>query len=213
MVTRTRILAVLAGTAALTTAANAQFTAYNNQADWEADLLGAGYSPFTNTLDGLESGDLNPGDAPFMISSDISFTVEGGPGNAGDAFFSGGTFHGELFPADRHSAYVHTFSSPVVGFGQFFDGAASGLGLRIQTLEGTVDIFDDGGYSGFEDGFLGFISTSPITEVRIIGSDADGGSAVGEIYDANDISYAMVPAPGALALLGLGGVAAVRRRR
>lgn len=208
-----RTLIAGAGVAAITAAASAQLTAYNNQAAWEADLVNLGYAPFTETFDGIQILNMQPGGGPYMVNSDFSITVEGQQGSSDDAFIDNGAFHGEIFPATEHSAYVHTFSTPIIGFGQFFDGAASGLGLRLETTQGTVDIFDDGGYSGFEDGFLGFISAAPITEVRIIGSDANGGSAVGEIYDALDASYAIIPAPGALALLGMGGVAALRRRR
>ena len=97
----------------------------------------------------------------------------------------------------------------MIAFGQFYEGAASGLGLQIETADGNVDILDF--YSGFDDGFLGYIGTTPISSVRIIGGTDD--TAVGEIYDAADVSYAFIPAPGSVAILGLGGLAAVRRRR
>ncbi|MEM9065970.1 MAG: choice-of-anchor R domain-containing protein [Planctomycetota bacterium] len=166
--------------------AQGQLIPFNDQSAWEAELAVRGVTPMTETFDGIESGDLNPGDPPFALS-DFTITVEGRQGNAQDAFISGGRWNGELFPQTRHTAYVHTFDRPVFGFGQNFVGAASGLGIQIETTEGTVDILADGGYSGGEDGFFGFISDQPIREVRIVGST---GSGVGEIYDALDVVYA-----------------------
>ncbi|MFG0253436.1 MAG: hypothetical protein ACF8NJ_11250 [Phycisphaerales bacterium JB038] len=196
-------LALAAGTA------SAAFTAFGDQAAWQAAL--ASYT--IEELDGIQIFDMQPGGGPYVVNSDFSITVEGNLGQSDDAFIDGGEFHGEIFPdaPDGHSAYVHTFNTPIHGFGQFFDGAASGLGLRIETTEGTVDIFDY--YTGFEDGWLGFVSDVPVTEVRIIGSDADGGTAVGEIYDALNVGYGVIPAPGSAALLGLAGMTLHRRRR
>jgi hypothetical protein len=183
------------------------FTAYNDQAAWEAALVDVTVEEF----DGIEILNMQPGGGPYVVNADFSMSVKGNPGSADDAFISGGEFHGEIFPASEHSAYVHTFNTPINGFGQFFDGAASGLGIRISTAEGEVDIFDF--YTGFEDGFLGFVSDVPITEVSIIGSDADGGTAVGEIYDALNVAYGVIPSPGAAALFGMAGLVGLRRRR
>lgn len=210
---RIRAIVAAAGVASIAGAASAQLIAYNDQAAWEADLAALGFSATTETFDGIQILNMQPGGGPYVVNGDVSITVMGQQGSSDDAFIDNGEFHGEIFPDSEHSAYVHDFAVPIVGFGQFLDGAASGLGIRMQTNEGTIDIFDDGGYDGFDDGFLGFISANPITQVSIIGSDADGGSAVGEIYDALDVSYAVIPSPAGLALLGLGGLAAARRRR
>lgn len=210
---RTKLLCA-ALIAAGTTNALGQLSIFTDQTAWESAVNGAGFSAIEETFDGITILNMQPGGA-FDVNGDFSITVEGSAGNADDAFIDGGVFHGEIFPADRHSAYRHDFVNDIVAFGQFYDGAASGLGLRIQTDVGTLDIFDDGGLSGFQDGFLGFLITdgSSISSVSIIGSDSDGGTAVGEIYDATNAVYAFVPAPGSLALLGLGGLAATRRRR
>lgn len=202
---------IAAGT---TTAALGQLAIYTDQAAWEAAVSGAGYSAIEETFDGITILNMQPGGG-YMINSDFSITVEGAMGSSDDAFIDNGVFHGEIFPATEHVAYRHDFVNSIVAFGQFYDGAASGLGIRISTSLGDLDIFDDGGLTGFADGFLGFLITdgSSISSVSIIGSDSDGGTAVGEIYDATNAVYAFVPAPGSLALLGLGGLAATRRRR
>lgn len=191
-----------------------QLTIFTDQAAWESAVNGAGYSAIEETFDGITILNMQPGGA-YMVNGDFSITVEGAMGSSDDAFIDNGVFHGEIFPATEHTAYRHDFTSNIVGFGQFYDGAASGLGLRISTSLGDIDIFDDGGYDGFEDGFLGFLINdgSSISSVSIIGSDDNGGTAVGEIYDANNAVYAFVPAPGGAAVLGLGGLMAMRRRR
>jgi hypothetical protein len=192
-------LALAAGTA------SAAFTGYDDANAWIAAVGDYTLEEF----DGIDIPDMQP-NGPYVVNADFSITVEGQQDDFGVANIQNGVFEGEIFPATGHTAYVHTFNTPVFGFGQFFDGAASGLGLQIETSEGTVDIFDY--YTGFDDGFLGFVSDVPISEVRIIGSDADGGGAVGEIYDALNVYYSLIPAPGTAALLGLAGLA-VRRRR
>lgn len=203
-----RIMAITIASGMFASSASAGLTAYSNQAAWEADLMSMGFTPITETFDGIEIPDMQP-NGPFVINDDLSITVEGMMDTAGTANVSGGEFEGELFPDSGHSAYVHTFDTPVIAFGQFYEGAASGLGLQIETADGNVDILDF--YSGFDDGFLGYIGSTPISSVRIIGGTDD--TAVGEIYDAADVSYAFIPAPGSVALMGLGGLAAVRRRR
>lgn len=203
-------LALCCALGLLTASASAQLTAYTDQATWEADLTSDGYAPISESFDGITILNMQPGGGPYDVNGDFSIDVTGNMGSDDDAFIDDGAFHGEIFPDSEHVSYVHTFNSPVVGFGQFFDGAATGLGVRISTSEGELDIFDY--YGDFDDGFLGFTSATPITSVEIIGSDADGGSAVGEIYDVPDMAYAFVPEPGALSLLALAGVFAVRRR-
>ena len=191
-----------------------QLTIFTDQGAWESAVSGAGYTSIEETFDGVTILNMQPGTA-YDINGDFSITVEGATGSSDDAFIDGGAFHGEIFPATEHSAYRHDFSGGIVAFGQFYDGAASGLGIQISTSLGDIDIFDDGGLSGFEDGFLGFLINdgSFINSVSIIGSDSDGGTAVGEIYDATNAVYAFVPAPSSMALIGLGGLVATRRRR
>ncbi|TWT77339.1 hypothetical protein Pla123a_19990 [Posidoniimonas polymericola] len=184
-----RVAALLVAFASMAGAASAQLTVFTDQAAWESAVLGLGLTPTTETFDGLSIFDMQPSDGLLPINGDFGITVTGADsGDADDAFIDAGQFHGEIFPLTEHASYDHVFNRPVRAFGQFFDGAASGLGIKISTPDGDIDIHDF--YSGFEDGFLGFLSTNAYDRVRIIGSDADGGSEVGEIYEALDVSYA-----------------------
>lgn len=192
-----------------------QLSVFTDQAAWEAAVANAGFTPMEETFDGITINDMQPAGSPYVVNSDFSITVEGAPDAANTAFIDGGEFEGEIFPDSGHTGYRHDFNTNIVAFGQFYEGAASGLGIQIATSLGNIDIFDDGGYSGFQNGFLGFLITdgSSISSITIIGSDADGGTAVGEIYDATNAAYAFIPTPGSALLLGLGAVAALRCRR
>ncbi len=200
--------------AACTCNAMGQLTVFTDQAAWTLAVNGVGFSAIEGTFDGVTILNMQPG-MVYDVNGDFSITVEGALGSSGDAFIDGGVFHGEIFTATEHIAYRPDFRSNIVAFGQFYDGAASGSGIQIQTSLGTLDIFDDSGLDGFEDGFLGFLINdgSSITSVSNIGNDDMGGTAVGEICVATNAVYAFVPAPGGAALLSLGGLMAMRRLR
>ena len=172
-------------------------TAFNNQEEWEAALTSKGFSVRTETFDGLSIPSMTPtngphviipAENPFLLS--LSITVLGQQRFADDAFIADGLFHGEIFPETGHTAYVHNFSQSVIAFGQNYTNPGSGRGIQLSSSEGVVDIFDDGGFSGFEDGFFGFIADEPISSVEVIGSD---GPTAGEIYEALDVSFAQFP--------------------
>ncbi|MEM8494086.1 MAG: hypothetical protein AAF663_01710 [Planctomycetota bacterium] len=188
----TRQAICLAAAAGFASPALAQFRVFGDQAAWEAAVAAAGGTPVVETFAGITSGDLTPATGPFVVNPDFSIEVTGGPGNAGDAFIANGTFHGELFPDDPrlHESYIHRFENPVFAFGQNLNGAASGRGVRISTSQGAADVLDFIPQRTFGDGFLGFVSSTPVREVTLIGSDADGADFLGEIYDADDARYA-----------------------
>ncbi|GIW73532.1 MAG: hypothetical protein KatS3mg103_0054 [Phycisphaerales bacterium] len=179
---RVACLATLAG---LATAANAQFIAYGDRFSWESDPIVGGVFELED-WSGFSIPDLNP--SLGIIPTDWGTIEVLGQDDTG-ASIEGGIFNGEIFPATGHVAYVFTFDSPIQAFGWDTFGAASGIGIAIETTEGVVDIFD---YlsSGFGDTFMGFTTQTPVTEVRIIASPSYGGTAVGEIFDADDMVYA-----------------------
>ncbi|UYV11452.1 MAG: hypothetical protein NCW75_09075 [Phycisphaera sp.] len=182
MIHRITSVVALAGVAA---AAQAQFTAYADRGAWEGDPL-VGGDFLTEDFDSFAIDSLQPslGEIPFDFGSLI---VEGIDGTIGSPAIDGGEFQGSIFPASAHVAYVFTFDDSVQAFGWDTFGAATGIGIAIETTEGVVDVFDLG-LSG--DFFLGFTSSEPITEVRIIAAPSYGGTAVGEIFDADNLVYA-----------------------
>ena len=184
-----RLAALLATITSFASVANAQFTVFTNQAAWESAVRGIGLKPAIETFDGLSVFDLQPSTGLLPVNNDFGIQVTGvDSDDADDAFIDAGQFHGEIFPLTEHASYDHVFNRPVRAFGQFFDGAASGLGIKISTPDGDIAIKDF--YSGFEDGFLGFVSENAYDRVSIIGGDIDPlSTSIGEIYEALDVSY------------------------
>ncbi len=96
-------------------------------------------------------------------------------------------------------------------------GNVFGTDINFSVVPSIVQLsLQDGtSYIAFIDSataFAGFVSTgASITAITVSAQPLAGGSAVYPTFD--NMTLASVPAPGALALLGLAGAAAFRRRR
>jgi hypothetical protein len=178
---RIATVVALAGVAA---AAQAQFTAYGDRAAWESDPIVGGDFQIED-WSGFAIPDLNP--SLGIIDTDWGSIEVTGVDDAG-ASIQDGVFNGEIFPATGHVSYVFTFDDPIQAMGWDTFGAASGIGIAIETDQGVADLLDYA--SGFDDTFLGFTSSEPVSEVRIIASPSYPGTAVGEIFDADDMVFA-----------------------
>ncbi len=172
--------------AGLTAAANAQFTDYGDRASWEGDPLVSGEF-LTEDFESFSIDPLQPSSG-VILTDWGSIEVIGVDSGTGSPAIAGGTFQGAVFPASGHVEYIFTFDSPIQAFGWDTFGAASGIGIAIDTDEGVADVLDFA--SGFEDTFLGFTSSEPVSEVRIIAAPSYVGTAVGEIFDADDMVFA-----------------------
>ncbi len=84
----------------------------------------------------------------------------------------------------------------------------TGTDVTITLSDGTIESFTSSGPSDFR----GFTSNVAIDSIFIDAIDSVGGTPYWATMD-NLIVGTAVPAPGALALLGLGGLTATRRRR
>ncbi len=182
MTYRIASVVALAGVAA---AAHAQFTAYGDRAAWESDPIVGGVFDLED-WSGFAIPDLNP--SLGVIPTDWGTIEVEGVDDSG-ASIQAGEFDGEIFPATGHVAYVFTFDNPIQAMGWDTFGAASGIAIAIETDQGIADILDfiPG---GFDDTFLGFTSSEPVTVVRIIASPSYPGTAVGEIFQADDMVFA-----------------------
>ena len=179
-----RIASVVA-LAGMATAAHAQFTAYGDRAAWAGDPIVGGVFDLED-WGGFAIDPLQP--SLGVIPADWgTIEVQGVDSTTGAPAISGGTFQGSIFPATGHVAYIFTFDTPVQAFGWDTFGAASGIGIAIETDQGVSDVLDYA--TGFGDTFLGFTSVEPVSVVRIIASPSYGGTAVGEIFDADDMVY------------------------
>jgi len=118
-----------------------------------------------------------------------------------------------LLQSNAPETMTFSFADGVNGVSAFMFATDTTQNSAASIMEVTLS---DGstyiGYSTSINDFVGFYSTgSLITGLRISATAAPGGPAV--VYPTVDTMYfATIPAPGAIALLGLAGLVARRRR-
>ena len=196
--------------------ASASITMFMDRASWEAAVGGApivnedlnGVSPFvfadgqtldTGVLQIRRDGSPNAADGALEIEPGANF------GNIdGTTFLSGET---GVTPHERVD--IGFSGNAVFAFGADFTSPFSGDGIGVQV---GSDVFLLDFIPGFSTGFFGFVSSSAtFSSVAIVGN-GDSDAVFQELWSADNFAYA-IPSPGAVGLLGLAGVAAVRRRR
>ncbi|MEL6498816.1 MAG: hypothetical protein AAFZ67_13930 [Planctomycetota bacterium] len=128
-------------------------------------------------------------------------------GNFGD--LDGTNFISGETGASPHETVRITADLPFVAFGADWFSPFSGDGIALQAGDDVV-LLDS--IAGFDSGFVGIIATSgSFSELQIVGTVDD--VSFQELWSADNFSFATIPAPASAALLGLGGLAAARRRR
>jgi len=212
-VTAALCAASVAGTAA------AQFDVYFDRASWEAaasgnivlqDFNNAALTTFADgqtidfgNLEITRDGSPNGGDGALAISPGSQF------GNID------GTTHldGET-GVDPHENVIFQFDGfNATAFGADFTSPFSGDGIAL-SIGGELFLLDS--IAGFDTGFFGVVATGgqEFASAAIIGNPDT--ITAQELWQADNIAYAqgtLIPTPGAFAILGLGGIAALRRRR
>lgn len=209
-----QMIACLAG-AAFAAPAMAQLTVYTDRAAWEAAV---GANPiFVEDFNNLATGEI--ADGATLDTGIIQITRDGSPNGAdgalaispGDQFGNfDGTNHldGETGIMPGESVDFGFNGSSVFAFGADWVSPFSGDGIALEV--GNELILLDS-IAGLDAGFIGFVSDSAtFSTISVVGTPED--ITFQELWQADNVSYA-VPAPSALALLGLGGMVAGRRRR
>jgi len=192
-----------------------QLTVYTDRASWES-ALGGGMI-FVEDFNSLDTGDI--ADGATLDTGIIQITRDGSPngGDGGLAISPGsqfgnfdGTTHldGETGVGPHERVDFGFNGNAVFAFGADWVSPFSGDGIAIEVGD-TLILLDS--IAGFDSGFVGFISASDtFSTISVVGTpDA---ISFQELWQADNVSYA-VPAPSAIALLGLGGLITARRRR
>jgi len=198
--------------AAGSTFAAAQPQVFTDRAAWEAAVGGL----FTlEDFNSIATGPIT--DGATLDTDKLQITRNGAPNGAdGDLAITDGSAFGNIdgtnfldgeTGAAPHERVEFGFNGQsVIAFGADFSSPFSGDGIGIEFGDDLflLDSIDSG------TGFFGIVSDVAENNVAIVGTPDD--ITFQELWQADNIAYA-VPAPGSIALLGLGGLAAARRRR
>lgn len=205
------------GAASIVSAASASFTSYTQYNNWYSATLtgisttGGYYDPgsFANWTGNSTSGTAGYGWEAFSLTvsnGTVAFTS----GNLEFTSTSTSTVMSVVFTFDRSTAVAPTATQGVYGFG-----------LNMSILPSGADWIgiDANGASvangSYPNGFVGIVGTvttpaaptnPPLTNIQF---NFQAGSTV----TVTGTQYYMVPAPGAVALLGAAGLVSARRRR
>ncbi len=182
-------------TMAASAASAAAFTVYTDRTAFEAALSG----PIT-------THDFNAG-AP---ASGVTITGD-------DVDFSGGVLNDRIDQGSNPDT-LFSFDGPILGFGGDWDLAGpggQGTGISITTMNGGSFVVTEEVPRTLENDFWGFISDMEFSSLSFFeGSQASGV----ETYTLDNLTtggVSPVPLPAGLPLLlvGLGGLAALRRKK
>ena len=193
-------LMVLAATAAAVAApATLAQSAFTDFAAWEAAAGPSVQDDFSS----YGAVSLALGENSFFNGYSITLAGTG----TGGAAINGATNFVFTLGAELQSI-TFNFDEPVNGFGADWLNSFVSNGLTV-TINGTpfnVEDFVPG--ANFD--FLGFAGGAPFTDASVTVTNPGGST---EFAAISSLYYSVVPAPASAALLGLGGLAAARRRR
>jgi hypothetical protein len=206
---------VLCAAAAAVSVAHAQVMVFTSRAAWEAAVGGA---YVLENLNGAAVQTIAPG--ATLDTGLLQITRDGSPNNNdGDLEIRPGTsfgnidgtnfLYGETGIEPHEMTHFGFNGQDVFAFGADFVSPYSGDGIDIVAGGTRYSLSGIGGGSGF----LGMVDLGGAS----LGAISFAGSlepiTFQELWQADNISYAAVPAPAGFALIGLGGLIALRRKR
>lgn len=193
--------------AALSTAASAALTTFTDQADFFSAIQGA--PSYTEDFDNLESGS----EAATRSDDHFSYTLE--PASGGlwrESIVKLGSYS---ISTIQHTSLTVTFTGdPVYAIGGYFapiddDSSIMNTHLlfRVNFDEFTYEEFSVIYPSGADiaNTFFGFIADRPITSLVLI---PEAGAPI-----IDELTVASIPEPAGWALLSLGALAVLRKRK
>lgn len=192
----------------LSAAASAQYTTFTSRAAWEAAAGTVVVEGFEGNATGaLAAGvDHDLGEVIFRI--DLVTATSSGASITASAL--SGIRALSMNADDGMRTHTMSFDGvpAVTAFGFDYSGAATG-GLAVLIIGSERFNFTNSGAVGA--GFFGVTSTNPFSSVQF--GDESPGSLPTEIFTLDQASFAPVPEPATLAMLGLGAAALLKRRR
>jgi hypothetical protein len=213
------ITAVVVGSAGLlVSSAHAGVQSYTDRAAWE---LVAGPLSFSEDFESFQTDiDFSFGTISDPMGFSLSHTgqddfrnlIDVGPLDFSDG--NGTNSISAFVDGDGGDVVTLTADSSLLAFGFDVSSAAGGEGASLELLGLGGTVLDSVTLTNGIDDFFGFTASGPdvITGVRISGM-GDGSVGPGEGFRIDNVAGTMIPAPGAAAIFGVGGLIASRRRR
>ena len=195
-------LSAAAMTVVMTQAASAAMVTFSNAALWNGFSAGQGASVVTENF-----------------SSYSGFYANGLSGNAGGIQWTAsapGNLYADLGYMSTNNPFetlTFTLSPSVQGVAGNFFGTDQSFGILpaiigVQLADGSSYV----GYAASAADFVGFYSTgASISSISVTASNVSGTQSIYATVD--NLYFAVVPAPGAVALLGLAGLVSGARKR
>jgi hypothetical protein len=169
---------------------------------WDTDAT-AGGQMIIDLDTAQNQGSLTPGEAIQL--DDCVDAVTNGAAVTNDTIGFTITFD----PAEGTTEFSFLFEVPVTAVSWFHFNSSVTAGVTASTGINTYDVegLEGGGFIGQ----VGIVENTPFSELKFTMTNPNAGS---ELWFADSpLRYVKVPAPGAAALLAIGGAAGLRRRR
>jgi len=200
------VLSSLVAVSAVASTSSAAVIVFTNEFVWDTYATGNDAAQFTENFEAYSG----------FYASPLTGT-QGGvnwSANATGGLFVGAVGSSQALSTNAPAPMTISFTGAAV---QGVSGNIYGTDINFQVVPSIVQLsLQDGtSYIGFIDSataFVGFYSTgAAITAITISAQPLPGGT--NDVYATFDnMTFAVVPAPGAIALLGLAGLAGRRRR-
>jgi uncharacterized protein (TIGR03382 family) len=195
-------LAVVTVSAVVASSASAAIITFTQQNVWEGYSALQSIAVYTETFNGISNG--------FYASPYAGTT---GPVNWTASATGGIYVQGGLFSTNNPETLTFDFGSGVNGVaGNFF---ATDINFNVVPAFVYLTLNDGSSYIGYIDSqtaYTGFFSTGALITGLQIQATQPGGTVYPTVDNMQFATNDIVPAPGALALLALAGVAGRRRR-
>lgn len=201
--TSTRLFCAVLASASLTTAASATVARFTDFSLWGSYAATNGAGVLTEDFNSIADG---------FYTSPFSRTIGG---ITWSATAPGGLYvQGGQFSTNAPEMITFSMSPGVQGVAGNFYGTDINFNLVPAIVQVTLN--DGSSYIGFATSasdFVGFYSTGAAISSISVSAQAIPGSTTNVYPTADNLYFAVVPAPGAVSLLAVAGLIGTRRRR